>query len=129
MEFVKECRFDSLGAFTYSREEGTPSYDFPDQVEEELKEERYEKLMALQQEVVTEKNQQRVGRVYPVLIEQNDPLRRLSYGRAAFAAPEGVDPALIIRHAGHLPIGEFVNVKIEKAEAYEFYGSVQEGTV
>ncbi len=126
LQFIKDCRFDSLGAFAYSREEGTPSYDFPEQVDEEFKEERYEKLMALQQEVVCEKNQQRVGRVYPVLIEQNDPLRRLSYGRAVFSAPEGVDPAMIIRHAGKLPVGEFVNVKIEKADAYEFYGTVQE---
>ena len=126
LQFIREQRFDSLGAFTYSREEDTPSYDMPDQVEEEIKERRYRELMETQKAICEEKNAARIGQKLPVLVEKNDPFRGISTGRAYFSAPEGVDPEVRIRDAGSLRVGEFVMCEITGYREYDLLAVIAE---
>jgi len=122
LDFVADLRFDRLGCFTYSFEPGTPSASLPDQVPEEVKEKRRERLMALQQGISLARNQAQVGRTLEVLIEgQGDGL---SIGRTYRDAPE-VDGLVLI--PGNLPIGEMVPVRITGATEYDLIGEVDSG--
>lgn len=126
LAFIREQRFDSLGAFTYSLEEDTPAYDMPNQIDEAVKEERYQRLMQVQREVIDEKNRERIGKVYDVLVEANEPLLHRSKGRAYFSAPEGVDPAVYIENAGNLTIGEWISCEIVALQDYDFIARIKE---
>jgi ribosomal protein S12 methylthiotransferase len=118
-KFVTDLRFDRVGAFTYSFEPGTPSADLPDHVLDELKRERYERLMALQQPISLSKNQLLVGKTFDVLTEgQGDGL---TVGRTYRDAPE-IDGLVVIE--GDVPPGEFVPVRITGAMEYDLTGTV-----
>jgi ribosomal protein S12 methylthiotransferase len=118
-QFVTDLRFDRVGAFTYSFEPGTPSADLPDQLPEDVKRERYERLMALQQPISLGKNQSLVGKTFDVLIEgQGDGL---TVGRTYRDAPE-IDGLVVIE--GDVPQGEFVPVRITGAMEYDLTGIV-----
>jgi ribosomal protein S12 methylthiotransferase len=120
LAFVRDLQFDRVGAFQYSFEPGTPSADLPDQVPTEVKQERYERLMELQQPISLRRNQAQVGRTLDVLIEgQGDGL---TVGRTYRDAPE-IDGMVILE--GEVPIGEFVPVKIDGALAYDLTGHVE----
>ena len=119
--FVTECRFDRVGVFVYSEEEGTPAADLPYPVPEEVKEDRYDRLMALQQEISLARNQAQVGRRMDVLVEgQGDGL---SVGRSYRDAPE-IDGMVLL--PGELPIGEMVPVRITEAMEYDLVGEVED---
>jgi ribosomal protein S12 methylthiotransferase len=118
-QFVGDLKFDRVGAFTYSFEPGTPSAELPDHVPDEIKQERYERLMALQQPISLSKNQSLVGQTLDVLIEgQGDGL---TVGRTYRDAPE-IDGLVIIE--GDVPPSEFVPVRITGAMEYDLTGTV-----
>ncbi|MCL4870891.1 MAG: 30S ribosomal protein S12 methylthiotransferase RimO [Anaerolineae bacterium] len=120
--FVQDLRFDRVGVFTYSFEASTPSGSLPNQVPETIKEARRDELMALQQSISLEKNQQFVGQTLPILVEGYGD--NISIGRSYRDAPE-IDGLVIV--PGELPIGEIVPIKIDGAMTYDLTGH-PEGT-
>lgn len=123
LKFVKEVKWDRLGAFTYSHEEDTASYDMPDEPSEEVKQERYDRLMALQQTISDEKANALVGSVLEVLVEKQDGLSKRYYGRSVHSAPDGIDGSIIFTSDRPLEFGTFVQVKITSAKDYDCYGT------
>jgi ribosomal protein S12 methylthiotransferase len=120
LDFIEEIRFDRVGAFKFSFEPGTTSEALGDPVSDEVKQDRWERLMALQQGISLEKNQALVGTTLDVIIEgQGDGL---SMGRTYRDAPE-IDGLTIIE--GAYPIGDFLPVHITGAMAYDLSGVVQ----
>jgi ribosomal protein S12 methylthiotransferase len=119
--FLQEQRFDRVGIFTYSHEEGTSGYELNDDAPAEEKEKRAQEIMEVQQEISYELNQDKVGKVFKTLIDKKEAGRYL--GRTEFDSVE-VDNEVVIHSAEKLPIGEFVNVKINKAYDYDIEGEV-----
>ena len=122
LQFVKETRFDRLGAFTYSPEEGTPGAEMPDQIPEEVKQRRLDALMTLQQGISLEKNTGRVGEVCKVLCEGTE--EGMYVGRSIREAPES-DGVIRFSAARDVAPGEYVRVKITGADAYDLFGEVE----
>ena len=119
LDFVKEIRFDRLGAFAYSPEEGTAAADMPDQVPDEVKQERLDRLMQLQQGISLELNKRRVGEVCEVLVEGFEGLTY--YGRSMREAPE-IDGKVFFISERELEPGQYVRVRITGAEEYDLQG-------
>jgi ribosomal protein S12 methylthiotransferase len=120
LKFVQDLKFDRVGAFQYSFEPGTPSAELENQIAEEVKQERYERLMEMQQAISLKRNQAQVGRTLAVLIEgQGDGL---TLGRSYRDAPE-IDGMVILE--GNAPVGQFVPVKIDGALTYDLSGHVE----
>ena len=117
LDFVEEMAFDRVGVFTYSREEGTAAADLPDQVPDQVKEERYQRLMELQQGISLARNQQMIGRTLDVLVEGSG--EGLSVARSYRDAPE-VDGLILVKE--ELPLGEMVPVLITEAMEYDLIG-------
>jgi len=122
-EFLQEHRFDRVGIFSYSHEENTSAYDLEDNIPQEEKERRAQEIMEVQQEISYEKNQEKIGQVFKVLIDKKEAGRYL--GRTEFDSVE-VDNEVVIHSKKKLPIGEFVQVKITKAYDYDLEGEVVE---
>jgi len=124
VQFVRETQFEKVGVFVYSREEGTPAFDMPDQVPEAVKKKRLNTLMAVQQDVSRGNQQRFVGKTLKVLIdEQQRGDNDVYLGRSEFDAPE-VDGVVYVRSpAKHAP-GDFVNVKITDSYEYDLVGEV-----
>jgi ribosomal protein S12 methylthiotransferase len=119
--FLVKQRFDRVGIFTYSHEEDTPAYGLQDDVPVEEKQQRAEEIMAVQQEISFEKNQQKIGQEFKVLIDKKEAGKYL--GRTEFDSVE-VDNEVIISSSGKLQTGSFYNVKIIKAFDYDLEGEV-----
>ena len=119
--FLQKMRFDRVGIFSYSHEEGTSAYDLADNISTEEKEARAQEIMDVQQEISFEKNQEKVGQTFKVLIDKKEAGRYL--GRTEFDSVE-VDNEVVIQTNKRLPIGEFVQVKITKAYDYDIEGEV-----
>jgi len=119
--FLQKQRFDRVGIFTYSHEEGTSAYDLVDDVPADEKERRAQEVMEVQQEISYELNQQKVGKVFKTIIDKKEAGRYL--GRTEFDSVE-VDNEVVIHSLKKLPVGEFVNVKITKAYDYDLEGEV-----
>lgn len=117
--FLQKQRFDRVGIFTYSHEEGTSGYALADDVPQEEKERRAQEVMEVQQEISYELNQEKVGKVFKTLIDKKEAGRYL--GRTEFDSVE-VDNEVVIPSAKKLTVGEFVNVKITKAYDYDLEG-------
>ena len=129
LDFVKQARFERLGAFTYSAEEGTPAATMPDQVDEDVKAARLDQLMMLQQCISMEANEARIGTECEVLVDGFEEETGRFYGRSLLEAPESdgciwlnVSPGLDAE--GELTPGEYVNVRITGADAYDLEGNV-----
>lgn len=121
LAFVREACFDNVGVFTYSDEEGTTSHGLEDSVPASVKEERRDRVMALQNELSSRRNQARVGEQLEVLVEGTHPdTDLLLCGRAAGQAPE-IDGQVIINDGSAAP-GEFVTVEVTEAHAYDLVG-------
>lgn len=114
--FLEKMRFDRVGVFTYSHEEGTSAYDLEDNIPAEEKERRAQDIMEVQQEISLEKNQEKVGKVFRVLVDKKESGRYLA--RTEFDSVE-VDNEVIINTSKRLKPGEFVNVRITKAYDYD----------
>lgn len=121
LQFVERHEFDHVGVFTFSPEEGTKAYDLPQQIPQELMDERRERLMQLQQPIAARKNQACVGKVTDVLIEQEHPDTGELIGRSARFAPE-VDGVVYVQGEAHL--GSIVPVNITSAEIYDLRGRI-----
>jgi ribosomal protein S12 methylthiotransferase len=119
--FLERQRFDRVGIFTYSHEENTSAYDLEDNVPADEKQRRAEEIMAVQQEISLEKNQEKVGQTFKVIVDKKEAGRYL--GRTEFDSVE-VDNEVIIHSDKKLVPGTFVNVKIEKAYDYDLEGTV-----
>jgi ribosomal protein S12 methylthiotransferase len=119
--FLQLHRFERVGIFTYSHEEGTSAHDFEDNVPQEIKEERARDVMEVQQEISYEKNQEKLGQTFKVLIDKKESGRYL--GRTEFDSVE-VDNEVIVHSARELKPGEFVQVKITKAYDFDLEGEL-----
>jgi ribosomal protein S12 methylthiotransferase len=119
--FLQQHRFDRVGIFTYSHEEGTSAYDVEDDVPQEVKEERAREVMEVQQEISYEKNQEKLGREFKVLIDKKEAGRYL--GRTEFDSVE-VDNEVIVHANRTLRPGDFVQVKIIKAYDFDLEGEL-----
>ena len=119
--FLQRQRFDRVGIFTYSHEEGTSAHDLIDDVPADEKERRAQEVMEVQQEISFELNQQKVNKVFKVIIDKKEAGRYL--GRTEFDSVE-VDNEVVIHSSKKLPLGDFVNVKITKAYDYDLEGEV-----
>lgn len=120
-QFLQEHRFDRVGIFTYSHEENTSAYDLVDDVPAEVKQQRAQEIMEVQQEISYEKNQEKIGKTFKVLIDKKEAGRYL--GRTEFDSVE-VDNEVVIHSDKKLQIGSFVQVKITKAYDYDLEGEV-----
>ncbi|HJA67397.1 30S ribosomal protein S12 methylthiotransferase RimO [Lachnoclostridium sp. An169] len=123
MEFVDETEFDRLGVFTYSPEEGTPAAEMPDQIDEEVKEERQAELMELQQEIAFENAESMVGREVLVMIEGKVADENAYVGRTYRDAPN-VDGLIFINTEEELLSGDFARVKVTGALDYDLIGEL-----
>ncbi|HXS37878.1 MAG TPA: 30S ribosomal protein S12 methylthiotransferase RimO [Flavipsychrobacter sp.] len=120
-KFLEEVRLDRVGIFTYSHEENTSAYELADNIPTDEKEARAQEIMEVQQEISYEKNQEKVGKEYKVIIDKMEAGRYL--GRTEYDSVE-VDNEVLIQSENPLPIGEFVTVKITKAYDYDLEGEV-----
>lgn len=119
--FLEKMRFDRVGVFTYSHEEGTSAYELEDNIPAEEKERRAQDIMEVQQEISLEKNQEKVGKVFRVIVDKKESGRYLA--RTEFDSVE-VDNEVIINTSKRLKPGEFVNVRITKAYDYDLEGEL-----
>lgn len=119
--FLRQHRFERVGIFTYSHEEGTSAYDFADDVPQDIKEERAREIMEVQQEISYEKNLVKIGQTFKVLVDKKESGRYL--GRTEFDSVE-VDNEVIVHSKRVLKPGEFVQVKITKAYDFDLEGEV-----
>ena len=122
-EFVEKMRFDRLGAFQYSHEDNTHSFSMPDDIPAEIKQERADVIMELQQGISHELNQQKIGNTYKVLFDRKEGGHFI--GRTEFDSPE-VDNEVLIPASQYVRLGDFANIKINAAEEFDLYGDVVE---
>ncbi|HHW47130.1 MAG TPA: 30S ribosomal protein S12 methylthiotransferase RimO [Clostridiaceae bacterium] len=122
-KFVEDTRFDRLGVFTYSREEGTPAARMKSQVIKKEKIKRYNKIMELQKKISFEKNLERVGKIYKTIVQGVADDGIFYYGRTYAEAPE-IDGVVYFTAQRPLNIGEFANVRILNSEEYDLIGEV-----
>ncbi len=122
-EFVKTCKFDRLGAFAYSAEDGTPACKFPNQIDEDIKNKRRDKIMEIQQKVSKDKMKSRIGNSYECLVENISEDGEYLIGRSYMDVPSE-DGVIYIKNDNDTMINEFVNVKITDADEYDLYGYV-----
>lgn len=120
-EFVNEIEFDRLGCFSFSPQEGTPAYDFENQVEEDVKLRRGEIIMQDQLEIVTVKNHERIGKTYRVIVEDYDGYSDSYSGRTYMDAPE-IDGVISFTTENHYEVGEFAEVEIIGMNDYDLIG-------
>ena len=121
-EFVERSRFDRLGIFTYSHEEGTTSHNLEDDVPEQLKRSRSNKIMALQQKISAEKNKNKIGSEVKVLIDRVDSNNY--YGRTEQDSPEVDNEVIIPSKEMHLRVGDFCKVIITDSKEYDLIGKI-----
>lgn len=123
-EFVKEIRFDRLGCFTYSQEDGTPAAELPGQVDEDVKERRAEIITDSQMDIAESKGRELAGRTLPVLVEGFDRYAECWFGRSYMDAPD-VDGKVFFTAGGKRPVlGQFVDVEIEDCMDGDLMGSM-----
>ena len=120
-QFIQRHEFDHVGVFTFSKEEGTPAYNLPNQLPQFVMDERRNVIMELQQPISLKKNQLEIGKVVDVLIEQENPVTGQLVGRSGRFSPE-VDGQVFVH--GEARLGTIVPVAIQKADAYDLYGQV-----
>ena len=121
--WVKEQRFERLGIFTYSHEENTHAFNLEDDVPEEVKQERANRIMDIQSEISFQLNQEKVGKTYNVLFDRVEG--DYFVGRTEFDSPE-VDNEVLIPNSEYVRIGDFAKVKINRAEHFDLFGELAE---
>lgn len=122
LDFVREQRFERMGAFAYCEEEGTfAAENYPDDIPDEIKQQRLDTLMKLQEEISLKFQKEKVGKTLEVIIdrEEND----FYIGRTQWDSPE-VDPEVLVRKSKHMEIGEFYSVRIMEALPFELIGEI-----
>ncbi|MBK9319618.1 MAG: 30S ribosomal protein S12 methylthiotransferase RimO [Bacteroidetes bacterium] len=122
LRFVEKVRFDRLGIFTYSHEENTTAYELDDDVPDEVKQERAEAVMALQQDISEDINSKKVGQVFNVLFDRKEG--EYFVGRTEFDSPEVDNEVLVSAKENYIRIGDFAQVKITSTAAFDLYGEL-----
>lgn len=122
LDFVAESKFDRLGAFTYSPEENTGAFELEDDISEEVKMDRLNRLMDLQSQISLVKNEAKIGNIYKVIIDRKEGDEY--YGRTEYDSPE-VDNEVIISPEKELKIGKFYQVRIVGADSFDLIGELQ----
>lgn len=122
LRFVEKARLDRLGVFTYSHEENTSAYDLDDDVPDEVKQERAEAVMAVQQEVSEDINSKKVGHCYKVLFDRKEG--DYFVGRTEFDSPEVDNEVLVSAKDNYIRIGDFAPVRITSTAAFDLYGEL-----
>ena len=120
-EFLKEAKFERLGAFAYSQEEDTPAADFADQVDEKARTHRADIIMRSQNKILEQFNRSRMGKVLNVLVEGFDPVSEAYYGRSSADAPE-IDGKVYFAADPVIKEGDFVNVKVIEVLDFDVFG-------
>lgn len=120
--WVEDTKFDRLGCFTYSHEEKTAAHQLIDDVPEEVKQQRADAIMEIQQGISFDKNQEKIGRTFKVLIDKKDG--EYFVGRTEFDSPEVDNEVLIDARVDYATVGSFVNVQIDTAEDFDLYGHI-----
>jgi len=120
LTFVKESRFDRLGIFTYSHEENTHAFTMDDDIPEEVKQERANRVMQIQEEISMEINQEKIGKTFKVLIDRKESGSFI--GRTEHDSPEVDNEVYIDAKKHYLRIGDFANIKITDATEFDLYG-------
>lgn len=120
-QFVMDSRFDRLGVFTYSPEEGTPAYLLKDDVSERIKRERMEEIMQIQQDISLEINRNKIGKIFKVIFDRIEG--DYFVGRTEFDSPEVDNEVLVPMNEKDLSLGNFANVKITSADNFDLYGT------
>ena len=120
MDFVKQWRFDRMGVFTYSHEEGTHAYAMHDSISQKTKEERAARLMKIQEKISLELNEEKIGRTFKTLIDRKESGSFI--GRTEFDSPEVDNEVLIDAQNSYLRIGDFVPIKITAAHEFDLVG-------
>jgi len=120
--FIRDTRFDRVGVFTYSHEEDTFAFGLADDISAEIKQNRAAEIMEIQQGISLELNQLKIGKSFKVLIDRIEG--EFFVGRTEFDSPE-VDNEVLINSSSKLKIGEFYNVKISEADAFDLYGEIE----
>ncbi len=127
LSLTEEIRWDRLGAFAYSREEGTGAWRLPDQVDAEIAQQRLDKLMKRQAEISFENNQRYLGKTIEVLVERKKSVNSPYYqGRGWMHAPDDIDGHVFFTSDRQLQAGEFVKVEITQAEMYDLFGQLKD---
>ena len=121
--FVREAQFDKLGVFCYSREEGTPAFEMPDQIDDEVKERRRDVLETIQADVVEQKQHALIGKELTVLTEGYDRFGECWYGRSYMEAPD-IDGKIFFTGEGSIQPGKFVTVSIEDTMDFDLIGGM-----
>jgi len=119
--FIRDTKFDRVGVFTYSHEEDTHAFGLTDDVPAEIKQRRAAEIMEIQQNISLELNQLKIGKSFKVLVDRMEG--EYFVGRTEFDSPE-VDNEVLINFATKLKIGEFYNIKITSADAFDLYGEI-----
>lgn len=127
-DFIKETKFERLGVFEYSREEGTPAYDMPNQVPESVKKKRMEAIMSDQNRIHNDFNARFVGSELEVLCEGYDEVSESFYGRSYADAPD-IDGKIYFSSPKRIREGEFVKVAVTEVIDYDLVGKLAEGSV
>lgn len=122
MKFVETSRFDRLGVFPYSHEDNTHSFSMKDNVPDEAKQERVERLMELQQGISLELNQQKIGKTFKVLIDRKEG--GSFYGRTEFDSPEVDNEVILDATKNYLRVGDFVMAKVSAASEFDLMAEV-----
>lgn len=121
-EFISEIKFERLGAFTYSDEEGTKSFEMDKKVSDKTKNKRYNEILEIQNEIATNFNKSRVGKIYEVLVESFDEDLLMYKTRSIYEAPDDADGYIYV--PGELTEGDFVKVKIISEYEYDLIGEI-----
>lgn len=121
-DFVREMQFDRLGVFTYSHEENTIAHQYEDDISDEVKQERAQTLMGIQEQISFDKNSEKIGQIFKVLIDRKESGNYI--GRTEFDSPEVDNEVLIPAKGKYLRIGDFVQAKIVDATEFDLYGEL-----
>ncbi len=119
--FVEEQRFEHMGVFTYSPEEGTPAATMDGQIDEQTKQDRMDILMKLQMQINAEQNEEKIGKTIRVLTEDYDPVSEAHFGRSAADAPD-IDGKVYFKSARRVAPGTMIDVKVREAVDYDLFG-------
>lgn len=122
IQFVKDVRFERMGAFPYSHEDGTYAYEhYKDSISHAVKQERMDELMALQERIALEQNEKKIGKIFKVIIDREE--EDYYIGRTEFDSPD-VDPEVLINKNSNLKRGDFYNIRVTSAQPFDLYGEV-----
>ena len=120
-QFVQDTRFERLGVFPYSAEEGTPAAEMEDQIDEQVKQDRADIIMKAQMQINAEDNEKKIGKVVRVLVEDFDPVSEAHFGRSAADAPE-IDGKVYFQCERRIAPGSMIDVKVRDVVDYDLYG-------